>query len=256
MLKYASFLYTNELETVVALGLKAFEYANYETRICVSKLIANLLFKAINVEEAAKTYLQSGQMQLPQNIEPSSSYNVKTEYVFMNKKLDTMLSLLSNAFSKSKSKFFKSNRNDEMKNAFLLANREVRMGITYAYIELINLLGSKRFEDYFSICINSLMDFLNQNKGLFQNNDIVYSRKCVSYILRVTISTMLNENAQINAAKELTIMIKKHISLYHPGTLRNIFLSTYLFEDLVFMFRIFKKSFFYETCLIFVFYFI
>lgn len=43
MMKYASFMYTTELESMAALCFRAFDGANYEARYAVAKLLGTLV---------------------------------------------------------------------------------------------------------------------------------------------------------------------------------------------------------------------
>ncbi len=90
-----------------------------------------------------------------------------------------------------------------------LINREVRIGVAYAYVELANLLGSEWLEKNLKLFINHLLNLVNNTKAVSTHLDAVYSRKCVQFILRSVIGGMLNEKIQLEAARELIVLIDK-----------------------------------------------
>lgn len=88
-------------------------------------------------------------------------------------------------------------------------NREVRIGVTYAYVELANLLGSKWLERNLKLYLTSVLNLVNGTKSVANHLDAVYSRKCVQFILRSIIGGMLNEKMQLEAARLLLNIIDK-----------------------------------------------
>ena len=89
-------------------------------------------------------------------------------------------------------------------------NREIRIGVTYAYVELANLLGSQWLERNLKLYINHVLNLVNgTTKAVSTHLDAVYSRKCVQFILRSIIGGMLNEKVQLQAARELIHVIEK-----------------------------------------------
>jgi HEAT repeat-containing protein 5 len=89
-------------------------------------------------------------------------------------------------------------------------NREIRIGVTYAYVELANLLGAQWLERNLKLYINHVLHLVNgASKAVSTHLDAVYSRKCVQFILRSIIGGMLNEKVQLQAARELIYVIEK-----------------------------------------------
>lgn len=88
-------------------------------------------------------------------------------------------------------------------------NREVRIGVTYAYVELANLLGSSWLERNLKLLINSVLSLVNGTKSVATHLDAVYSRKCVQFILRSIIGGMLNEKMQLEAARLLLDVVDR-----------------------------------------------
>lgn len=57
-----------------------------------------------------------------------------------------------------------------------------------------------------------ILDLVANPKSASSHVDAVYSRKCVSFILRSILGQMLSEKAQSSACKELTLIVKKQMS--------------------------------------------
>lgn len=88
-------------------------------------------------------------------------------------------------------------------------NRDVRIGCTYAYVELANLLGTQWLERNLKLFLTHVLGLVNGTKAVATHLDAVYSRKCVQFILRSIIGGMLNEKVQLQAARELLNIIDK-----------------------------------------------
>ena len=96
-----------------------------------------------------------------------------------------------------------------------IINREIRIGVTYAYVELANLLGSQWLERNLKLYINHVLNLVNgTTKAVSTHLDAVYSRKCVQFILRSIIGGMLNEKVQLQAARELIYVIERFFTLF------------------------------------------
>lgn len=91
-------------------------------------------------------------------------------------------------------------------------NREIRIGITYAYVELANLLGASWLERNLKLYISHVLGLVNNTKAVSTHLDAVYSRKCVQFILRSIVGGMLNEKVQLQAARELVHIIDKCVN--------------------------------------------
>ena len=203
MTKHSTFLYTSELNNAILLSFKSLENSNFSVRNCVSKLIGNLLFYALSTDELIKNSTQQSN-QL--------SNSIQNNDVIMEKKIESAFQLLSNGFIKNKTRFLKVNKKDESRNTLQTNREEVRIGVTYAYIEFIKLLGSSLLDKYITMYISSVLELVKNFKASNNNDfEIITLRKCVNYILRSTIGLMLNENSQITAAKEMIFLIKKYI---------------------------------------------
>ena len=90
--------------------------------------------------------------------------------------------------------------------------RELRVGITQAYVILVQELGSIWLEKNVSLLLSHLTDLIANPKATLSHVEAVYSRKCVNFIMRSTLGRMLGEKAQAVACKELTHIIVKNMN--------------------------------------------
>lgn len=166
----AQFLQTTELENTVTACFRALEGSNYDVRSSVAKLLAVLL--------------STTQTNPPQDAK--------------SKKIsrDEMFSLLSAGFVRGPSGFLKSGEVQK-------GSRDVRVGVTHAYVQLIQNLGGLWLERNLSFLIRSVLDLVANPKATQSHVDAVYSRRCVSFILRSTLGGMLGEKAQVSACKDV-----------------------------------------------------
>jgi len=63
-----------------------------------------------------------------------------------------------------------------------------------------------------NIFMRHILDLVANPKSASSHVDAVYSRKCVSFILRSVLGQMLSEKAQSSACKELALIVKKQMS--------------------------------------------
>jgi HEAT repeat-containing protein 5 len=133
------------------------------------------------------------------------SLTTSNSIISSNNLIDSSTSLRSIGFSGSS-------------NATCVINREVRVGVTYAYVELANLLGTQWLEKNLTLYITHILNLVNSTRAVSTHVDAVYSRKCVQFILRSIIGGMLNEKMQLQAARELINIIDKCINLGEQTT--------------------------------------
>lgn len=91
-------------------------------------------------------------------------------------------------------------------------NREIRVGVTHAYIEFVKCMGGLWLERNISLFLNHIVDLVASPKATPTHVDAVYARKCVLFILRSLIGSLLGEKAQISAAKEICHIIIKQMN--------------------------------------------
>lgn len=193
MLKHAIFLQTNEIENLATLCFRALDGSNYDVRLYVAKLLGALI--------ATTQHQPKGHTSVVSN---SSNKNMKTTT------LDEALGLLQTGFLKGGVGFLKGT--GEIIKGTTGVNREVRVGVTHAYVEFIKIIGSPWLERNLSSVLNHILELVANPKVATNHVDAVYSRKCVSFILRSILGKLLSEKAQASALKEITLIVTKHLA--------------------------------------------
>ena len=132
--------------------------------------------------------------------------------------LDEALNLLSTGFLRGGSSFLKGTAGEIIKGTSSTVARELRVGITQAYVVFVQQLGSLWLEKNMSVFLGHLAELIASPKATVTHVDAVYSRKCVNFIMRATLGRMLGEKAQGAACKELTHIISKNMNLVDPSS--------------------------------------
>nr|XP_056708545.1 HEAT repeat-containing protein 5B isoform X2 [Euleptes europaea] len=182
----AVFMWTTELENVATLCFKALENSNYGVRVAVSKLLGTVMATALIPKQAAV---------MRQNVKRST--------------LEEVLELMATGFLRGGSGFLKSG--GEMLKVGGSVNREVRVGVTQAYVVFVTTLGGQWLERNFATFLSHVLDLVSHPRATQTHVEAVYSRRCVSFILRATVGSLLGEKAQIAAAKEICQAIGKQM---------------------------------------------
>ncbi|XP_034252934.1 HEAT repeat-containing protein 5B isoform X2 [Thrips palmi] len=190
MLNHAPFLYLTELESLATLCFRAFDGSNYEVRCAVAKLLGALV---------ATT-------QQPQKGNQSAQSNKAVKSI----SLDEALGVLMTGFLRGGTGFLKGT--GEMIKGSSGVNREVRVGVTHAYVIFVQILGGTWLERNLGIFLSHVLDLVANPKAASSHVDAVYSRKCISFILRSVLGRMLGEKAQASAAKEIAQIIVKQMN--------------------------------------------
>uniref|UniRef100_A0A803T3B5 HEAT repeat-containing protein 5B n=1 Tax=Anolis carolinensis TaxID=28377 RepID=A0A803T3B5_ANOCA len=166
----AVFMWTAELENVATLCFKSLENSNYGVRVAVSKLLGTVMATALIPKQARAT-------------------------------LEEVLELMATGFLRGGSGFLKSG--GEMLKVGGSVNREVRVGVTQAYVVFVTTLGGQWLERNFATFLSHVLDLVSHPRATQTHVEAVYSRRCVSFILRATVGSLLGEKAQIAAAKDI-----------------------------------------------------
>uniref|UniRef100_A0A8D0BTM0 HEAT repeat-containing protein 5B n=1 Tax=Salvator merianae TaxID=96440 RepID=A0A8D0BTM0_SALMN len=182
----AVFMWTAELENVVTLSFKALENSNYGVRVAVSKLLGTVMATALMPKQAAV---------MRQNVKRAT--------------LEEVLELMATGFLRGGSGFLKSG--GEMLKVGGSVNREVRVGVTQAYVVFVTTLGGQWLERNFATFLSHVLDLVSHPRATQTHVEAVYSRRCVSFILRATVGSLLGEKAQIAAAKDICQAIGKQM---------------------------------------------
>ncbi|KAF5902189.1 HEAT repeat-containing protein 5B isoform X1, partial [Clarias magur] len=182
----AVFMWTAELENVATLCFKALEGSNYGVRVAVSKLLGTVMATALMPKQAAV---------MRQNVKRAT--------------LDEVLELMSTGFLRGGSGFLKSG--GEMLKGGVSVSREVRVGVTEAYVVFVTVLGGQWLERNFATFLSHLLELVAHPRATQSHVEAVYSRRCVSFALRATLGALLGEKAQIAAAKDICQAISKQM---------------------------------------------
>ncbi|XP_037925116.1 HEAT repeat-containing protein 5B isoform X5 [Hermetia illucens] len=193
MINHAPFLYTTELESLATLCFRAFDGSNYEVRCAVAKLLGTLLAftqQTIDKKSQMAQQLKSQQQRLIS--------------------LDEALGILMSGFLRGGVSFLKGT--GEIIKGSSGVNREVRVGVTHAYVVFVQYMGSVWLERNLQTFLVHVLDLVANPKAASSHVDAVYSRKCINFILRSIIGKMLGEKAQSSACKELVHIVAKQMN--------------------------------------------
>ncbi|CAI9730243.1 repeat-containing 5B-like isoform X2 [Octopus vulgaris] len=180
----AHFMYTSELETVASLCFRALDGSNYDVRCVVAVLLGNLM--AVAQSQKATSLSKGKQVEA--------------------------LNILAAGFLRGGLGFLKSSAAGEMIKGSGHVNREIRVGVTHAYVEYVKCMGGLWLERNIPVFLNHVLNLVGSPKATPTHVDAVYARKCVLFILRSTIGALLGEKAQIAAAKEISQIIIKQMN--------------------------------------------
>ncbi|XP_070142807.1 HEAT repeat-containing protein 5B isoform X1 [Drosophila kikkawai] len=201
MIYSASFLYQTELESLGTLCFRAFDGSNYEVRCAVAQLLGTLLAYTQQLAEAA-----TGNKKQAQAIAMQAAKGATQRLV----SLDEALGILMSGFLRGGASFLKGT--GEIIKGSSGVNREVRVGVTHAYVVFVQFMGSVWLERQLSTFLAHVLDLVANPKAACSHVDAVYSRKCINFILRSTIGKMLGEKAQSAACKELVHLVAKQMN--------------------------------------------
>ncbi|KAM3606450.1 uncharacterized protein V6R79_016443 [Siganus canaliculatus] len=182
----AVFMWTTELENVATLCFKALEGSNYGVRVAVAKLLGTVMATALMPKQAAV---------MRQNVKKAT--------------LEEVLELMATGFLRGGSGFLKSG--GEMLKGGGSVSREVRVGVTQAYVVFVTTLGGQWMERNFATFLSHVLDLVSHPRATQTHVEAVYSRRCVSFMLRATLGGLLGEKAQIAAGKEICQAISKQM---------------------------------------------
>uniref|UniRef100_A0A8C5J255 HEAT repeat-containing protein 5A n=1 Tax=Junco hyemalis TaxID=40217 RepID=A0A8C5J255_JUNHY len=177
----AIFMWSTDLDSVVTLCFKSFEGSNYDVRLVVSKLLGTILARALT----------------------SKQITGKTCAFF------DVMELLGTGFLRGSCGFLRAS--GDMLKGTSSVSRDVRVGVTQAYVVFVSTLGAQWLERNFSAFLSHILDLVSQShpKAVQSAMDAIGCRRCVSFILRATVGGLLGEKAQIAAAKEICQAIWK-----------------------------------------------
>ncbi|XP_023083112.1 HEAT repeat-containing protein 5A isoform X2 [Piliocolobus tephrosceles] len=183
----AIFMWSTDLDSVATLCFKSFEGSNYDVRISVSKLLGTILAKAITSKHPGTASRQS----------------------IRRVSLEEVLELLGTGFLRGSSGFLRAS--GDMLKGTSSVSRDVRVGVTQAYVVFVSTLGGAWLEKNFAAFLSHILSLVSQShpKATQIQIDAVCCRRCVSFILRTTIGGLLGEKAQLAVVKDICQAIWK-----------------------------------------------
>lgn len=75
----------------------------------------------------------------------------------------------------------------------------------------VTTLGGQWLERNFATFLSHVLDLVSHPRATQTHVEAVYSRRCVSFMLRATLGSLLGEKAQIAAGKEICQAISKQM---------------------------------------------
>ncbi|CAH8837758.1 unnamed protein product [Trichobilharzia szidati] len=205
-------IHTSELEATVSLCLRCMDGANYATRIEASRTLGHLLAKTQRkkVNDPGSDASNSGST--------GASSNSRNKTVT----LTDALSLLSSGFLKGPGGFLKGTSATDMIKGTSPVNREVRVGVTYAYIEFIVEMGPQWFESNLSTILTHLVNLLLIPRATPTHVEAICARQCIQYLLGTVFRHLLSESVQLVAISELVKILTFHLQF-----LQNLHMNEY-----------------------------
>ncbi|XP_060789898.1 HEAT repeat-containing protein 5A isoform X3 [Neoarius graeffei] len=180
----AVFMWSTELENMASLCFKAFDGSNYDVRVTVSKLLGTLFASALEPKQA---------------VAPRPGLKRSC--------LEEVTDLVSSGFLRRGAGFLRVS--GDMLKGISTVNGDLRVGITQACVVFLSTLGGTWLEAHFSSLLYLLMELVCDPRVGQNLAEAVFCRRCVSYILRASVGSLLGERAQIAVAKELCLAISK-----------------------------------------------
>ncbi|XP_052041834.1 HEAT repeat-containing protein 5A isoform X3 [Apodemus sylvaticus] len=178
----AIFMWSTDLDSVATLCFKSFEGSNYDVRISVSKLLGTVLAKALIAKHPGPAASRQSARRVS---------------------LEEVLELLGAGFLRGSSGFLRAS--GDMLKGSSSVSRDVRVGVTQAYVVFVSTLGGSWLEKNLAVFLSHILSLVSQSnpKATQTQIDAVCCRRCVSFILRATLGGLLGEKAQIAAAREI-----------------------------------------------------
>ncbi|CAD5225791.1 unnamed protein product [Bursaphelenchus okinawaensis] len=186
-------IYNSDVDSVLTVTLKSLDEANFEVRSEVAKVFAQI---------ADYTVGKKPQRMLQDKTAQSQPKQMTFEEV---------LNFLSNGFIRGGiGGFLKTG------NSSSTGQRQIRVGVTLAYVEVCRELGTNWLERNLMFWQKHILQMaykigpVASNTNHAQSSEAVHMRKCVSYIFRQTLGSMLSESGQITACKNFGQLLNEY----------------------------------------------
>uniref|UniRef100_A0A915NLD4 HEAT repeat-containing protein 5B n=1 Tax=Meloidogyne floridensis TaxID=298350 RepID=A0A915NLD4_9BILA len=213
----------HDLESICTLCIKSLHVSNADLRLSIANIFANLAFCVLKFNDGSGSSRQravtptSTKTQQPQNSSPSKS---STSAPF-----DVLLRCLSNGMLRGGVGGFLKNAKTATGIRATIGQRETRIGISQAYVAIARKLGTRWLKRNIqlwcehllglacksSLSIGSTTSLPSSSQSFSSANDqLLTIRRCLHYIFRSTIGTLLSEPDQITACKRLGIVLAEY----------------------------------------------
>lgn len=195
-------LCNNEFESMLNLCFRCMDGSDYTVRMEAARLIGRILMKQ--------------QQQAPVSTAPSSacathgSVNMTTSRSKPNTSKDAF-SALAPGFLRGPGGFLKTSTATDMLKGTNSVNREVRIGVTYAYVEFVSMMGSHWLESNLDSVISHCIHLLINPRSIPTHAEAILARHCVGYILTTLFHRVLSEPAVLAAARELIALLRRQL---------------------------------------------
>lgn len=200
LIEFAPFLYTSEIENVFSLCFRSLDGSNYEVRCAVAQTLGTLV--ATTQSAAIRQNIQMYQ--------GSGNNSNKIRIV----SLEEALNLLASGYLRGGIGFLKAG---EMIKGSSTVNREIRLGVSHAYVAFVNQMGASWIERNIVYFLSHLLEMLTNPKSCATHLDAIYSRRCIAFILRMVIGKVLTEKGQFQALKEIIKVITQYSRIGHSA---------------------------------------
>ncbi|TKR87612.1 hypothetical protein L596_011984 [Steinernema carpocapsae] len=193
-----SLLYTNEVEATCTVCFKALVGSNYEVRRGVAQVLAQLLSLSI---EKPKLSVKGAPPAASTSAHPSLTVEGA-----MNVLSEGFLRGVAGGFLRSGS------------GATAGGQKEIRVGVALAYVELVNELGSDWLEKNSCFFVKHILEIAAKcgnvayTNNTAQESEAVFLRRCLLYVFRSTLDVLLSEQAQISVCKHFGALINEYIN--------------------------------------------
>ncbi|XP_060939458.1 HEAT repeat-containing protein 5A [Limanda limanda] len=180
----AVFLWTSELENVATLCFRAFEGSNHNVRVGVAQLLGTLLAAAVEPRQPAAAPRPGGRGR---------------------SSLEEVMDLLTAGFLRGGAGFLRAS--GDMLKGTSSVSKDIRIGVTQACVVFVSTLGGPWLEAHLPAFLSVLMELASHSRATQTPGDAVVTRRCVSFILRSTLGSLLGEKAQTNAVQQLSLTV-------------------------------------------------
>lgn len=197
-------IYTTELEASCTMCVKVLEGSTYELRCAVAKFMAQLLSTSMKPPPGAVIKVKSNQTVAVRPASVGDTLNL-LESVFLRGGIGGFLKGSSSTFATT-------------------GRSDIRIGVSICYVELMREMGSVWLEKYLAPICKHLVELASKcgHLAYTQNaahvTEALIIRRCISFIFRQTIGSLLGENVQTVACKQLGLHLVHQVDLVSVGT--------------------------------------